>query len=202
MIHTRGSKRGILIVGDSLPSNQITLSKLDSVLDPKHTVYNSLIIPIKYYLNNYLNSQGYKLPLEKSNEDFFYYINTIEDPKTKSNPDLSKLKSEVESHEHKIILSMGNFAFWAVEKVLGRDIEQNSKIKELGSVFDSRLEDVEYPIHLPILHNIANLKFERAKDFIANDESNYISYFHYVGVRLGELLLKMKDEFEFIETLK
>ena len=89
---TRGNRSGILVVGDSLPPNQTTVTKLESVLDPRHSVYNSLIVPLKYYLNNYLNSQGYQLPLEKVENDFFFYINAIDDPATKSNPNLTKLK--------------------------------------------------------------------------------------------------------------
>ena len=91
----RGTEFGITIVGDSLPPKSITLIKLASVLDPTHPVYNSLIVPIKYYLNNYLNSRGYQLPEEKVNDDFFYYINAIDDSGTKSNPDLSILKKEL-----------------------------------------------------------------------------------------------------------
>ena len=177
----------------------ILLNNISYVLDQSHPVYNSLIIPIKYYLNNYFNDNGYKLPLEKYDNDFFYYINAVEDPLTKSKPDLTNLKEEVIRPEHKIILSMGNFAFWAVENVLGRNVKKNLSIKELGNIFLDRISNTEYPIHLPILHNIANLKFERTKDFIIDNETNYISYFHYVGVKLGELLLNRKDDFEFIE---
>lgn len=200
MKFTRGQRKGILIVGDSLPPNQTTVSKLESVLDPRHSVYNSLIIPFKYYLNNYLNTQGYQLPLETAGKDFFFYINAIDDPTTKNNPDLSKLKQEVDRPEHKIILSMGNFAFWAVESVLGREVKKNLSIVELGQHFYDRLNviDVNLKINFPILHNVANLKFEDAKTFITKDEENYISYFHYVGVQLGKLLMNNKDVFTLI----
>jgi len=196
----RGKRNGILVVGDSLPANQKTVNKLESVLDPSHSVYNSLIIPIKYYLDNYLNSQGYQLPLELAGEDFFYYINAIDDPTTKSNPNLIKLKQEVERPEHKIILSMGNFAFYAVEAVLSREVKKNLSIVELGQHFYNRLNviDVNLKVNFPILHNVANLKFEDAIKFITKDEENHISYFHYVGVQLGKLLMNNIDVFTLI----
>ncbi len=195
---SRGNRSGILIVGDSLPPNPKTTKNIKEVLDPIHPVYNSLLVPIKYYLNSYLNSQGFQLPLEKKSEDFFYYINAIDDPKTKNNPDLSKLKTEVGRADHKIILSMGSFAFWAVESVFGREAKRNLGIKELGQIFYDRLSKIEANriLNLPILHNSANRKFEEAKSFIAQEPENYISYFHYVGVQLGKLLIKNKESFK------
>lgn len=199
MKHTRGFRNGILIVGDSLPPNIKTTSNIKSVLDPKHPVYNSLIVPIKYYLDNYLNSQGYQLPLEKVGEDYFFYINAVDNPKTKSNPNLTKLKKEIKRPEHKIILSMGSFAFWAVEYCLNEDCSLNKKLSivRLGEIFDKRMNSlsVQPKLNLPILHNVANLKFEEAIKFIAEYKDRYISYFHYVGTQLGKLLLTNRDEF-------
>ena len=53
MLQSRGTRRGILIVGDSSPANLQTVQNISYVLDQSHPVYNSLIIPLKFYLNNY-----------------------------------------------------------------------------------------------------------------------------------------------------
>lgn len=201
MLKSRGSRKGILIVGDSDPANQHTISNISRVLDPIHPVYNSLIVPIKFYINNYLNSHGYKLPIEEKNNDYFYYINAVQNPKTKSNPDLTEMEIEVKRPEHKIILSMGNFSFWAVESRFDKEskIKKNLGIKNLGKIFYDRInkEKIEFPINLPILHNSANRKFEEANKFIMEDQTSYISYFHYVGVSLGRIQLKYKNIFRF-----
>lgn len=200
MIYTRGNRNGILIVGDSLPPNKNTIQKISQVLDPTHPVYNSLIIPIKYYINNYLISKDFQLPLEKPNVDFFFYINAIDDPSTKSNPDLNVLNREVNRTEHKIILPMGSFAFWSVENVLERVTKKNCTIEELGRIFYQRISitPIDFPIVLPILHNVANLKFEETKKFIMDQSKEYISYYHYVGFQIGKLLLSNKDNFALI----
>jgi hypothetical protein len=203
MIQNRGVRKGVLIVGDSLPTNQFTLKNINSVLDPRHTVYNSLIVPIKYYLNNYLNSFGYRLPMEECETDFIYYINAVQDPRTKIKPDLSELEREVIRPDHKIILSMGSFAFRCVDVILNPNnkIKKSYSIEDLGNEFRKRIFEYRPKLHLPILHNVANLRFERTKDFIVDDGNNYISYFHYVGVSLGKLLLNHKEEFNFIQSL-
>jgi len=46
MESSRGNRGGILVVGDSLPSNTETVKNIKAVLDPEHPVYNSLIVPI------------------------------------------------------------------------------------------------------------------------------------------------------------
>lgn len=198
----RGKRNGVLIIGDSLPPARTTLGNIKTVLDPTHPVYNSLIVPIKFYLNNYLNSIGYCLPLEEYETDYFYYINAIQDPETKSKPDLSELEKEINRPEHKVILSMGSFVFKSVEQILkpGLKMQKSYSIKDLGKIFSERIEGNSFPIHLPILHNVANLKFEKTKDFISDYNRNHISYFQYVGVRLGELLIKNKQEFNFLNT--
>jgi len=93
---------------------------------------------------------------------------------------------------------MGSFAFWAVEDCMGGDYNTNKKLSivKLGQIFSDRIKASHfYKLNLPILHNIANLKFEEAIKFIAKDEDLYISYFHYVGVQLGKLLINNKDVF-------
>jgi|ERR1035437_8447052 hypothetical protein len=205
LLSFRGNSLGVLIVGDSLPANKNTVNNIGSVLDPRHPVYNSLIIPIKYYLNNYLNSCGFQLPLDKQNDDFFYYINAVENPLTKKNPDLSNLGMELKKQEHKIILCMGNFAFWAVEQVFDRKTRRDNSIAKLGEIFTLRINEnnLKFPIILPILHNIANLKFEKCIEYIPDiARENYISYFHYVGVQLGQLILRHIKDFQFVTKTK
>ena len=199
----RGNRFGILVVGDSLPSNAKTVKNICSVLDPKHPVYNSLIVPIKYYINNYLNSQGYQFPKEKSGDDFFYYINAVDDPKTKSKPNFSELIKEINQKGHNIILCMGEFAFGAVETIKNNKNSGTFKfsISKLGDIFSNRLNTLEivFPLVLPILHNTANRKFEKSDLFIPGEiRKEYISYFHYVGVSLGKLLVNNKEHFNNI----
>ena len=200
----KGTRKGILIVGDSPPPVQSSVSNIVSVFDPVHPVYNSLIVPVKYYINNYLNSVGYGLPLEALETDYFYYACAIKSQGAKIKSGLTELTAEVNRPEHKIILSMGSFVFKTVERILNPDgiILNSYSIKEMGRIFSERLEASEFPIHLPVLHDIANLKHELTKNFIGDYDFNYLSYFHFVGVNLGELLMKHKEEFEFVIPMK
>ncbi|HEX9739382.1 MAG TPA: hypothetical protein VGA29_01295 [Ignavibacteriaceae bacterium] len=200
----RGDRRGFLIIGDSQSPEQSPVKNMVTVFDPVHPVYNSLIVPVKYYINNYLNSVGYGLPLEALETDYFYYACAIKSQGAKIKSGLTELTAEVNRPEHKIILSMGSFVFKTVERILNPDgiILNSYSIKEMGRIFSERLEASEYPIHLPVLHDIANLKHELTKNFIGDYDFNYLSYFHFVGVNLGELLMKHKEEFEFVIPMK
>lgn len=68
----------ILIVGDSFPDVEV-----EEVLGRTHPIYNSIILPIKYYINEYLIMEyGFKLPeYFYNNDDIFYYVNAIRNKK-------------------------------------------------------------------------------------------------------------------------
>ena len=75
--------------------------------------------------------------MEEYNEDFFYYINAVQDPLTKRSPDLSELEKEVKRPDHKIILCMGSFAYKSViQKIhLEAEVKKNYSIRDLGEYF-------------------------------------------------------------------
>lgn len=59
----------ILMAGDSFPDVEV-----GEALDRTHPIYNSIILPIKYYINEYLIMQyGYKLPKDFYNNDDIFY---------------------------------------------------------------------------------------------------------------------------------
>jgi len=207
MNSSRGSRNSILIVGDSLPSNLKTQYNITQVLDPIHPVYNSIIIPIKFYINNYLLQKNYQLPIEKKGMDFFFYINAISDAEEKNNSDLTELIKEINPLycPYKLILSMGSFAFYSVEKVFERNVKKKLSINELGEYFFNRINlknKIKFPINIPILHNIVNLKFEKATNFIYQNSDKYISYHHYVGEKIAEFIVNSINDFNFIKEKK
>ncbi|MCB2305619.1 hypothetical protein LGL08_00120 [Clostridium estertheticum] len=212
---TRGPEdQPILIVGDSRSKN---VKNIREVLDKNHLIYNSIIIPIKYYTEKYLNKHKYKLTeCFNDKEDIFRYVNAIEDSNDKKglNTDTEKeklynLKDEVydENNEFKyrIIISLGDFAYFAVRVVLNRyegkeqhryssRAKNKYDIKTLGEHFNRNSKiDVEKDIYiLPILHNISNRinDIDKLIEFIPKDKrENYISYYCYIGECLGKILV-------------
>lgn len=80
----------ILIVGDS-PSKKV--ENIKEVLDRNHMIYNSIIIPIKYYTEKYLNKYNYTFPECFNDEkDIFRYVNAIEDSENKKELDRKGMK--------------------------------------------------------------------------------------------------------------
>ncbi|MCB2294335.1 hypothetical protein LGK95_12525 [Clostridium algoriphilum] len=210
---TRGPKdQPILIVGDS-PSKNV--KNVRAVLDRNHGIYNSIIIPIKYYTEKYLSKYNYKLAeCFNDKEDIFRYVNAIEDSDNKKglNPEkeeekLLNLNEEIydknKVFKYKIIICLGDFAYFAVRAVL-KSYEGNEQhrygtknkynIKTIGEHFSKNSEvDIEKDIYiLPILHNISNRinDIDKLREFIPeNKRTNYISYYCYVGECLGKILI-------------
>ncbi len=210
---TRGPEdQPILIVGDS-PSRNV--KNIREVLDRNHVIYNSIIIPIKYYTEKYLNEHNYRLA-ERFNdkEDIFRYVNAIEDSDNKKglNPETEKeklynLKEEIydkdEKFKYRIIICLGDFAYFAVRAILkkyeGKEQHRygsNNKydIKTIGEQFCRNSEiDLEKEIYiLPILHNISNRidDLNKLTEFIPKEKrTNYISYYCYIGECLGKILI-------------
>ncbi|MBW9152353.1 hypothetical protein [Clostridium estertheticum] len=147
-------------------------------------------------------------------EDIFRYVNAIEDSDDKKGLNMEtekeklyNLKDEVfdENNEfkYKIIISLVDFAYFAVRAVLNRyegkeqhrySAKNKYDIKRIGEHFSRNLEiDVEKDIYiLPILHNISNRinDIDKLIEFIPKDKrTNYISYYCYIGECLGKILI-------------
>lgn len=226
----------ILVVGDS-PTYKV--KNVVKTLDPNHFIYNSIIVPIKYYTNEYLiKNYNCKLPEDfNSTKDTFRYINAIDNwflkwgldtTKTDNLSRLDKLKEEIidrDSNEfkYKIIVCIGDFAYFAVKAVLDRFGEGDLKkypevregisgkiydtiysIKDLGDAFykNSDIKEGNKDIYiLPVLHNISN----RCDDVLTiynfipkevQERKRYINYFNFVAERLGEVLITVANKEE------
>jgi len=210
----RGLKSSpILIVGDSLPKSEDTRNKLDEILDRRGVTYNSIIIPLKYYINEYLISKyRKKLPFDLNNrEDIFRFVNALDDPGEKMGLDggsekLNNLKYEIfnkNEDAYEVILCMGDFAFFAVRSLFNKYNPREKKhyprngskytIERLGTFFGKNIKIHEKgkPIILPILHNSSNLHFSSTVNFIpVNKRLQYISYMQYIAEEIGELMMK------------
>jgi hypothetical protein len=82
----------ILFVGHSLPNNPTVRGGLREILGRRHIIYNSIIIPIAYYMNEYLeySHSDFRLPngfrfkqdinnwsISHSDNDIFRYMNAF-----------------------------------------------------------------------------------------------------------------------------
>lgn len=212
-LFARGPQKSpILIVGDSLPESKVTRDRLVEILDRRGVTYNSIIIPLKYYINEYLiGKYSLKLPYDFNNrEDIFRFVNAIDEPEQKSglqgNSDLlDGLRSEIlneRAEKPVIILCMGDFAFFAVRAVLNKynSFEKKSypksgtkyTLEKLGAYFDKNVDikDKENPYILPILHNSSNLHFHNSEKFIPqNKRRKYIYYMQYIAEELCEIMV-------------
>lgn len=210
----RGKKDSpILIVGDSFPNVQV-----GEVLDRAHPVYNSIILPMKYYLNEYLIMEyGCKLPGDFcNNDDIFYYVNAIRnkndkgglEPETKDGKEKLKVLKNVifgddGESKYKIIICLGDFAFFAVRSQFliyyGREQKRYCKsgtkygIQKLGEHFSKNSEGYikNHKVYvLPVLHNSANRQFDKSKLFVPEDErDDYLSYHQYVAEKVANILI-------------
>lgn len=173
----------ILIIGDS-PTE--TVDNVGKALDPNHYIYNSIIVPIKYYTNEYLiENYKCKLPHDFNNsKDIFKFINAVDNGGKKKGLNakevddlrkLDKLRDEIISKDssefkYKILICMGDFAYFAVKALLNKFGEKEKReypenedglysIKELGEIFynNSNAEKYSSDMYiLPVLHNISN----------------------------------------------
>lgn len=212
----RGPKDSpVLIVGDSLPSKEETQNQLIEILDRTGVTYNSIIVPLKYYMNEYLiKKYSLKLPSDSNNKsDIFRFINAIDNSndKWRLNPlsekynlVIKKLKEEIfnKNPKYKIILCMGDFSYFAVRSLFEIYHPRENKfykssgtkytIERLGRFFQESLTNYEKGniLILPILHNSTNLHFYRTKEFIPKDKrNNYINYLNYIAEELSEIIV-------------
>lgn len=221
-------KSPILVVGDS-PTE--TVDNVEKAIDPNHYIYNSIIVPIKYYTNEYLiKNYKCKLPYDFNNRtDIFKFINAVDNGGKKKGLDtkesydlrkLDKLKDEIvdknkKQFRYKIVICMGDFAYFAVKAVLGkfgegekREYPQNEdglySIEELGEIFykNSDIIKCNNDIYiLPVLHNISNRCDDVLKiyNFIPEEvrkNKKYTNYFNFIGERLGNVLFTVVNSEE------
>lgn len=219
-IRVRGPEnQPILIVGDSPSKNA---NNIKEVLDRNHIIYNSIIIPVKYYTEKYLNENKYRLN-EKFNDidDIFRYVNAIENNDDKNGLDMERdkdklitLRNEIYDKnnviKYRIIICLGDFAYFAVRAVLNRynghekhkyGSKNKYSIEDLGKEFykNSKIDINKDVYILPILHNIVNRikDVDKLLEFIpAEERNNYISYYCYIGERLGKILIEDINKIE------
>ena len=210
----RGPKDSpVLIIGDSLPSNKSTRENLWEILDRRHPVYNSIIVPLKYYINEYLiEKYRLKLPSDfKNKEDIFRYINAFK-PEVKDyeqdNFDEDMIIEEIESNNYRIVLCMGVNVFKRVKKLFEEKYgfdeikvkKSGGQIRELGRFFEENIKKHKagQSIILPILHNSINQNFRFAHRFIPpfedkclnNFRSEYICSHEYIAENIAEIMIK------------
>lgn len=216
----------ILIVGDSLPENKDTQLKLSEILDRRGVIYNSIIIPLKYYINNYLYNYRLKLPSENNN-DIFRYVNAVDNPNDKSglNPldsaysnKISKLRNEIldlnNNNKYSIIICMGDFSYFAVRTLFDKYYPREKKcyrkngtkftIRRLGEFFQNGIDQYKPGGDniLPILHNSSNLSFSKTDEFIPSQrKGTYKCYLQYVGEEIGKVMRKDEKIRSYLEAL-
>lgn len=200
-LKSRGAENSpILIIGHSLPKNSDTIKNIKEVLDRRHLVYNSIIIPLKYYINQYLyNDKGYLLRNDYMNrEDIFLYINAFDEELSGKKLDEKLLKEYINKQSVKIVLCMGIDVFKAIlkmykhnlglgvryrydftHKILGKKNFDNDT-EFLGESFDflSNNEGKIVPNKyiLPILHNSSNTNFQNTAKFVPVEERYKYNY--------------------------
>lgn len=214
----RGPKASpILIVGDSLPQKEKTQNELLEILDRRGVTYNSIIVPLKYYMNEYLiKKYSLKLPSDSNNkDDIFRFVNAINNPDDKwgLNPlsasyslIIKNLKEEILNNnnqsKYRLILCMGDFSYFAVrslfkmyhprENKFYKSSGTKYKIDRLGQFFEESIRNHKKGniLILPILHNSSNLHFHRTQEFIPKDKrNNYISYINYISEEISEIIV-------------
>jgi hypothetical protein len=215
----RGPKDSpVLIVGDSLPEKETTQGKLLEILDRRGVTYNSIIVPLKYYINEYLiKKYKLKLPSDSNNkEDIFRFVNAINNPDDKRGLDplnrnysivLKNLSNEIFDNNNKtkyrLILCMGDFSYFAVrslfekyhpgENKFYKSSGTRFKIGKLGQFFQQGIREYKKGdniLILPILHNSSNLHFQKTNEFIPKDKrNNYISYLNYIAEEVSEIIM-------------
>lgn len=204
----------IAIIGHSLPKNNKTKERLKELLDRRHVAYKSLIIPLKYSINEYLlEYHRYKLPNDWNNEkDIFYYINAYsysEDNCLELNKE--EINSIINNRRVRIIICMGGAVFKEVVNHIGEAYKgekpEKYSIQKLGEIFEKNVsrykKDKTARLIIPILHNAANLKFDYTDRFIPEGKrKDYITYNDYIAKELGKVLMSEKKLRKFLRKLK
>ncbi|MGK0466859.1 hypothetical protein [Clostridium sp.] len=212
----RGPKDSpILIVGDSLPEKERTQDKLKEILDRRGVTYNSIIVPLKYYMNEFLiEKYKLKLPSDLNNKgDIFRFVNAVNnyDNKWGLNPlninytsVVKNLREEIFDSNNKVkyrlILCLGDFSYFAVRSLFKKYNERENKfyrksgtkytIERLGKYFQQSIDKHENILILPILHNSTNLHFSLTQDFIPKDKRNiYVSYLSYIAEEISRIII-------------
>jgi hypothetical protein len=210
----RGNENSpIFVIGDSLPNNEVTKNNLSEILDRRHVVYKSVIIPIKYYMNEYMISKkGLKLPNDYNNEnDIFAFVNAFT-PKFDEN----LIKQQLNSKNYKIILCMGKRVFDKIKFLFETEYEYpkisvtGKGIGELGEYFKKSIEvykdrKTKGRVILPILHNSSNRKFHLTDRFIDSSIDNnekYITYNEYIAEQISEIMINDPELKNFLVDLR
>jgi hypothetical protein len=203
----------IWLLGDSNPKNWE--DKLDFPLDPRHPARHSIWTPIldviqqEVFLVRHtridMSNIFVRNAIQKSDhkpKDNIYEWKDVPVANSSITQDLVDLRTLTEQYMPKIVFTFGSFAFEFARRSIERaDIYHpyrywNTKL--LGQDFRKRIENFE-PKNvniLPLLHaTIARGRFlESHRDFCAGEDTNYFSF---TGKRIGQLLLRHYDEFDF-----
>lgn len=228
--NVRGAEnQPVLFVGDS-PSKNV--KNVREVLDRNHMIYNSIIIPIIYYTQKFLNKMGYSFPNKIDNEDdIFRYINAIENSEykkgiTADSKEFENLKNEVYKDKNEmifrypIIICLGDFSYFAIRCVTKRFNPREKHyygssckydINRIGQYFNenSKVDSQKDVYILPILHNVSNRikDLEKLREFIPEgDRNRCVSYQSYIGKKIAQILvddiIKTRGYENYLKKLK
>jgi len=190
----------VLILTDSAVDTFSKDSAKDPALHRNGRLYNGLIVPIKYYLNQYLIlNSPLRLISETVGQEPFHYASVVESERDKKKPpNPVNLRSILLAVNPVLVLTLGDFAFSSCQVALGHDSEiRHFSSADLGDIYRQnmiklRMSDNEGQAILPLL-GCDYLKEPRTGDaFIGpEDPALFLSYFHYLGCTLGRLFLDL-----------
>ncbi len=169
-------------------------------------LYNGIIIPVKYYLNQYLIlNSNMRLISETVAEEPFHYVAAVESPKDRKRElNLVNLRNVLLGVDPLVVLTLGDFAYTCCQLALGKSSETHpGKAKILGEIYRQnmiqlRMHENEGQVVLPILGREYLADHTLGNEFIGEeDPALFISYFHYLGCTLGRLFLDLYSKKQY-----
>jgi hypothetical protein len=175
-------------------------------------LYNGLIVPMKFYLNQYLLlNSPLRLISETMGREPFHYVSAVDSERDRKKPmNPASLRNVLLAVNPVLVLTLGDFAYACCQLASGQANSLRAySASDLGELYRQnmiklRLSDNEGQATLPLLGREALRDPSLGDGFIGDeDPSLFLSYFHYLGCTLGRLFLDLhaKKEYRWNQTM-
>jgi hypothetical protein len=202
----------ILVVCDAALEGSAKGGVWDQAFHRGGRLYNGLIVPMKYFINQYLLlNSSLRLISETLGQEPFHYAAAVEGDRDKrKQPNVVNLRNVLLAVNPILILALGDFAYASCQVALDQAAETRVvPAAELGEIYrrnmiQLRLSANEGQALLPLLGREYLKDYSQGDAFIgAEDPSLFISYFHYLGCTLGRLVLDLyhKNQYRWHTTI-
>ncbi len=196
----------VLIVTDVAQDDNHQEATGANVLSRNGAIYNGLVVPLKYYLNQYLIlNSPMRLVSETVAQEPFHYAAAVESSRDRRRqPNLLNLRNVLLAVNPVVILTLGEYAYQCSQQALGtEDVPAHLSAAQLGEVYRQnmiklRFSENEGKAVLPLLGREYFADSGLGDAFIGEeDPALFISYFHYLGCTLGRLFLDLSAQKQY-----